>query len=138
MSEQDMIERNMIEICPLDALSVERGAAALLPDGTQIGVFVLDDGSVHAVQQHDPYSGTNILSRGLVGTHLVPGADGEEGVIVPTLASPMFKQVWNLETGEVIDAGGGEKKPIDVFETAVRGGIILVSPTARGCEDVPA
>lgn len=128
----------MVEICPLDALSIERGAAAILPDGTQIGVFLLDDGSVHAVQQHDPYSGTNILSRGLVGTHLVPGADGVEGVIVPTLASPMFKQVWNMSTGEVIDSGGGEKKPIAVYDAEVRDGMIVVAaqPRVRD-EDVP-
>lgn len=120
-----------VPICPLTALGVERGAAALLPDGTQIGVFLLDDGSVHAVQQHDPYSGTNILSRGLVGSHLVTGEDGVEGVIVPTLASPMYKQVWNLDTGEVIDAGGGEALPIDVFEVDVRDGVVHVATSAR-------
>lgn len=122
-----MVESPMIEICPLSALSIERGAAALLPDGTQIGVFLLEDGSVHAIQQHDPYSGTNILSRGLVGTHLEPGEGEEPGEIVPTIASPMYKQVWNLDTGEVIDAGGGEKKPIDIFAAEIRDGAVFVS-----------
>ena len=28
----------LVPICPLDALTPERGAAALLPDGTQIAV----------------------------------------------------------------------------------------------------
>jgi len=122
---------DMVPICPVSALEVERGAAALLPDGTQIGVFLLDDGSVHAVQQHDPYSGANILSRGLVGSHLIPGEDGAEGVIVPTLSSPMYKQVWNLDSGDVIDAGGREALPIDVFDVEVRDGHVHVAVTAR-------
>lgn len=123
-------------ICPVSALTVERGAAALLPDGTQIAVFLLEDGSVYAVQQRDPYSGTNILSRGLVGSHLVPGRDGHGGVVVPTLASPMYKQVWNLDTGEVIDAGGGDALPIGVFDVQVRDGQVWVSvvPRARPTE----
>ncbi|HOZ59097.1 MAG TPA: nitrite reductase (NAD(P)H) small subunit [Nakamurella multipartita] len=121
----------MVPICPVAALAVERGAAALLPDGTQIGVFLLEDGSVHAVQQHDPYSGTNILSRGLVGSHQVPGHDGAEDTIVPTLSSPMYKQVWNLDTGEVIDAGGGHALPIDVFDVQLRDGQVHVAATPR-------
>ncbi len=121
----------MVPICPVSALAVDRGAAALLPDGTQIGVFRLEDGSLHAVQQRDPYSGTNILSRGLVGSHLVPGRDGAADVTVPTLSSPMYKQVWNLDTGEVIDAGGGDARPIDVFDVDVRDGRLHVAPTPR-------
>lgn len=120
-----------IEICTVDSLTVERGAAALLPDGTQIGVFLLEDGSVHAIQQLDPYSGTQILSRGLVGSHLVPGEGEEPGTIVPTIASPMYKQAWNLATGEVLDSGGGEKKPIAVYDAEIRDGKVLVAPAPR-------
>lgn len=122
---------DMITICPVASLSVERGAAALLPDGTQIGVFLLDDGSVRAIQQHDPYSRTNILSRGLVGTHEIPGEGEEPARIVPTIASPMYKQVWDLDTGAVIDAGGGEKKPLAVFDAAVRDGDVVVATAPR-------
>lgn len=109
----------LVPICPLDALTPERGAAALLPDGTQIAVFLLDDGSVRAVQQHDPYSRSNILSRGLVGTHLLTVEGETEGRLVPTLSSPMYKQSWDLDTGAVLDSGGGEKLPIAVFDVEV-------------------
>lgn len=121
----------LVPICPLDALTPERGAAALLPDGTQIAVFLLDDGSVRAVQQHDPYSRSNILSRGLVGTHLLTVEGEEEGRLVPTLSSPMYKQSWDLDTGAVLDSGGGERLPIAVFDVEVRGGHVHVSAAPR-------
>lgn len=121
----------LVPICPLDALTPERGAAALLPDGTQSAVFLLDDGSVRAVQQYDPYSRSNILSRGLVGTHLLTVEGEEEGRLVPTLSSPMYKQSWDLDTGAVLDSGGGEKLPIAVFDVEVRGGHVHVSAAPR-------
>lgn len=52
-------------------------------------------------------------------------------MIVPTLSSPMYKQVWNLDTGDVIDAGGGNALPIDVFDVEVRDGQVHVAATAR-------
>ncbi|MGO1227881.1 MAG: nitrite reductase small subunit NirD [Brachybacterium sp.] len=127
MTTQD---QTMIDVCALSDLSVERGAAALLGDD-QVAVFRLVDDSVRACQQRDPYSGTNVLSRGLIGSHEV-SSDGEEpGELVPTIASPMYKQAWNLDTGEVLDAGGGEKLPIAVHEAQVRDGRVLVSATPR-------
>lgn len=130
MSTETSPAAGMIDICPVAAVSVERGAAALLPDCTQIGVFLLDDGSVRAIQQHDPYSGANILSRGLVGSHEIPGTGEEPTRIVATIASPMYKQVWDLDTGAVIDAGGGERHPIDVYPAEVVEGRVRVSSRA--------
>lgn len=125
----------LVPICAVSALSPERGAAAMLPDSTQIAVFLLDDGSVHAVQQHDPYSRANILSRGLVGTHLIAGEGEGPGRLVPTLSSPMYKQSWDLDTGAVLDAGGGETLPIAVHEVEVRDGQVLVSVAPRAGTD---
>lgn len=127
MTTQD---QTMIDICALSDLSVERGAAALL-GGDQVAVFRLVDDSVRACQQHDPYSGTNVLSRGLIGSHEVSAGDGGPEELVPTIASPMYKQVWNLDTGEVLDAGGGEKLPIAVHAAEVRDGRVLVSAAPR-------
>ncbi|SLM99790.1 Nitrite reductase [NAD(P)H] small subunit [Brachybacterium faecium] len=120
-----------VPICAASALTPERGTAALLPDGTQIAMFLLDDGSVRAVQQHDPYSGANVLSRGLVGTHLRAGEGEEPGRLVPTLSSPMYKQSWDLDTGEVLDAGGGEPLSIAVHDVVVRSGQVRVAPRPR-------
>ncbi|MGY1856987.1 nitrite reductase small subunit NirD [Modestobacter sp. SYSU DS0290] len=79
-------------ICAFDDLLPERGVAALV-DGVQVAVFRLFDGSLHAVGHRDPFSGAFVLARGLVGTR------GD----APTVASPMYKQVFDLRTGVCLD-----------------------------------
>ena len=80
-------------VCPLDALVPDRGAAALV-DGHQVAVFRLSgSGDVHALDHHDPFSGANVMARGLVGSR---GG-------VPTIASPMHKQSFDLTTGQCLD-----------------------------------
>ncbi|MCZ2814188.1 MULTISPECIES: nitrite reductase small subunit NirD [unclassified Modestobacter] len=80
-------------VCRYDQLQPERGVAALV-DGQQIAVFRLFDGSLHAVGHRDPVSGAYVIARGLVGTR------GD----APTVASPMYKQVFDLRTGVCLDA----------------------------------
>ena len=79
-------------ICAVDALLPERGVAALLGD-VQIALFRTHDGEVFALGNQDPFSGANVMSRGIVGSR------GD----VPTVASPMFKQVFDLRTGACLD-----------------------------------
>jgi nitrite reductase (NADH) small subunit len=81
-----------MRICAFDVLLPERGVAALLGD-VQIALFRTHDGEVFAIGNQDPYSGANVMSRGIVGSR------GD----VPTVASPMFKQVFDLRTGECLD-----------------------------------
>ena len=90
----------MRPVCKLADLAVERGAAALVDD-TQIALFRLADDTVYAVQQRDPYSGANVMSRGIVGTRTG----------IPTVASPMYKQVFDLATGRCLDAVGYSPRP---------------------------
>ncbi|WP_421740875.1 nitrite reductase small subunit NirD [Cellulomonas sp.] len=86
-------------VCRVQDLATERGAAALL--GTdQVALFRLLDGRVLAVQQHDPFSDAHVISRGIVGSRSV------DGVEVPTVASPMYKQVFDLTTGRCLDVAG--------------------------------
>lgn len=79
-------------VCSYDALLPERGVAALL-DGRQVALFRTYAGEVFALSNQDPFSGANVLSRGIVGSR------GD----VPTVASPMFKQVFDLRTGQCLD-----------------------------------
>jgi len=110
------------DVCALDALVPERGAAALV-DGRQVALFRLADDTVLAVQNHDPFCGANVLSRGIVGS--VGDA--------PTVTSPMHKQVWDLRTGACLDTGG--KAPVDgaadltTWAVSVRDGRVLVAHT---------
>jgi nitrite reductase (NADH) small subunit len=79
-------------VCRYDVLLPERGVAALIGD-VQIALFRTHDGSVFALGNQDPFSGANVMSRGIVGSR------GD----VPTVASPMFKQVFDLRTGACLD-----------------------------------
>ena len=81
-----------VPVCRYDELEPERGVAALV-DGVQVAIFLLSDGTVLAVGHRDPWSGANVIARGIVGTR------GD----VPTVASPMFKQVFDLRTGVCLD-----------------------------------
>lgn len=83
-------------VCLLDRLLPERGAAALLAAGgdpVQVALFRTHDGTVHAIGNVDPFSGAAVLSRGIVG---------DRGG-VPTVASPVYKQVFSLVTGVCLD-----------------------------------
>lgn len=88
-----------VGVCRVEDLAPERGAAALV-DGVQVALVRLVDGRVLAVQQLDPFCGAHVLSRGIVGTRSVDGED------VATIASPMYKQVFDLTTGRCLDAVG--------------------------------
>ena len=109
-----------VRVCALSDLEVERGRAALL-GGTQIALFLLHSteesgGRVHAVSNFDPYSRANVISRGIVGTR--QGA--------PTVASPMYKQVFDLRTGTCLDTQGKEPASLHVWPVAVSDGQVLV------------
>jgi len=79
------------DVCRLDDLTVERGAAALVA-GHPVALFRLDD-EVLGIDDVDPFWGVAVLSRGIVG--FLGGRD--------TVASPLLKQRFDLRTGACID-----------------------------------
>jgi nitrite reductase (NADH) small subunit len=106
-------------VCRLEDLAAERGAAALV-DGQQVALVRLLDDRVLAVQQLDPFSGAHVMSRGIVGSRSVGGSD------VPTITGPMYKQVFDLETGRCLDGAG--KPPVDLrtWHVVVIDGVVQV------------
>jgi nitrite reductase (NADH) small subunit len=104
-----MVDRRWETVCLLDRLLPGRGAAALLSAGgepVQVALFRMadvtgggpegqggGDVTVMAIGNVDPFSGAAVLSRGIVG---------DRGG-VPTVASPVYKQVFSLVTGECLD-----------------------------------
>jgi nitrite reductase (NADH) small subunit len=80
-----------VDVCGYDDLEPERGVAALV-DGEQVALFRTFDGMLHAIGNRDPFSGAYLLCRGIVGSQ------GD----TPTVASPLFKQVFDLRTGRCL------------------------------------
>lgn len=106
-----------VPTCHLERVTPERGVAAIV-DGTQIAVFRAHDDAVYAVSNIDPFSGAAVLSRGIVG---------DRGG-VPTIASPMHKQVFSLVTGVCLDDANVR---LPVFTARVRDGVIEVAHVPR-------
>lgn len=88
-----LLDQRWFAICDLTDLIPGRGVAALLPDGTQVAVFLDRAGRPYAIDNRDPFTGAYVLSRGLLGS-----ADGR-----PFVASPLLKQRFDLETGRCLD-----------------------------------
>ena len=109
--------KSWTSVCAYDRLPVERGVAALV-DGEQVALFRLPDGTVTAIGNHDPYSGAMVLSRGIVGSR------GE----TPTVASPMYKQAFDLRTGIALD---DPSTAVPVHEVRVADGQVEVRLAAR-------
>jgi nitrite reductase (NADH) small subunit len=100
-------------VCPVDRIQPERGVAALI-DGVQVALFRTHDNAVHALDNRDPVSGANVLSRGIVGSR------GD----VPTVASPMYKQAFDLRDGSCLDDPAVR---VPTYPTRVVGGSVEVS-----------
>jgi len=78
-------------VCAIGDLVPERGVCALV-GGDQVAVFLVGE-ELFAVSNYDPFSRAFVLSRGIVGSK------GERLKV----ASPVYKQSFDLRTGECLD-----------------------------------
>lgn len=85
-------EKQFIPVCRLDDIVPNTGVCALV-GGRQVAVFRLDDDSVYALDNRDPFSRANVLSRGIVGD--------VKGELV--VASPVYKQHFSLKSGQCLE-----------------------------------
>jgi nitrite reductase (NADH) small subunit len=92
-----------VEVCTVDSIPLEGGVAALV-HGEPVAVFRTYDGEVFAIGNIDPFSGASVLSRGIVGSR------GD----VPVVSSPMYKQAFDLRTGQCLDDPGVSVAAYDV------------------------
>ena len=88
----DVLIETWVEVCGVDDLITDRGACVLVV-GRQVALFRLGDGTLRALSNFDPFSQAYVISRGIVGS-----AGGR-----PKVASPMYKQSFDLETGQCLD-----------------------------------
>lgn len=80
------------DVCAVADVPRGSGVAALVA-GRQVALLRTDDGDLHALDNRDPFTGANVLARGIVGTN-----NGR-----PTVASPLRKQRFDLRTGACLD-----------------------------------
>lgn len=102
-----------VDICAASDVVADRGVAAAV-NGSQAAVFVLGDGRVFAIANRDPWSGANVMARGIVGSA------GERAVV----ASPMYKQHLDLATGTGIEQ---PEVSVRTWPARIRGGRIEVA-----------
>jgi nitrite reductase (NADH) small subunit len=101
-----------VAVCALTDIVPNTGVCALV-GGHQVAVFRLDDDSVHAIGNHDPFSRVNVLSRGIVGDL--------KGELV--VASPVYKQHFSLASGQCLEDPGVR---VPVFSVRVQDGTVWV------------
>jgi nitrite reductase (NADH) large subunit len=114
-----------VPVALLGALPADRGTAVRVGE-SEVAIFRLTDSSgedrVIALDDRDPFSGTAVLARGIVGDRA-----GELKV-----SSPVYKQSFSLETGHCLD---DPTVSIDVHETrlvdSVDGAMVEVRLTVR-------
>jgi nitrite reductase (NADH) small subunit len=79
--------------CRYDYLTPNRGVGVLLPDGAQAALFRIDDGTLWAVGNIDPFSGAAVMARGIVGDRAGRA----------TVQTPIKKQAFALDDGTCLD-----------------------------------
>ncbi len=102
-----------INVCRLDDIPPASGVAALIGD-LQIALVRPDDGpTVYALSNFDPFSQAFVISRGIVGDRA-----GR-----PKIASPIFKQTFDLQTGACFE---DPLVKLPVYPVRVRDGRVAI------------
>jgi nitrite reductase (NADH) small subunit len=102
-----------VAVCKLSDIVPDTGVCALV-HRRQVAVFRLSDDGIYAIDNFDPFSKANVLSRGIVGDL--------KGELV--VASPIYKQHFNLTTGQCLEEGDVR---IAVYPVRVEGDKVLVN-----------
>ncbi|WP_194091413.1 nitrite reductase small subunit NirD [Vibrio hibernica] len=112
-AQQKAKKSSWIKVCQLSDITPKTGVCALV-NGQQVAIFrPRFDEQLFAINNMDPFSQSNVLSRGLICEH-----DGELWV-----ASPLKKQRFNLETGVCME---NEAMNVATYEIRVNGSQIEV------------
>ena len=106
----------MNEICKIDDIIPETGVCALV-NGEQVAIFPTQNDDVFAMHNFDPFSQVNVISRGLLGSCEI---DGKK---VRYVASPMYKQRFELATGKCID---DEQVALKAYPVSVTNGVVMI------------
>jgi nitrite reductase (NADH) small subunit len=100
---------NWITVCNESDLTADTGICAL-HQGEQVAIFKLalvDE--LYAVSNFDPFGKANVMSRGIIGSI------GDSLVV----ASPLYKQHFDLKTGECLE---DETESLKTYQVRVEAG----------------
>lgn len=115
MSETPELDTSWLAVCQLADILPGTGVAALV-DGEQVAILRSRDGSLYALSNFDPFSKAFVIARGIIG---------DRGG-VPKVASPIFKQNFDLRTGRCLDDASVQLTTYPVRE---RGGVVEIGVT---------
>ncbi|MCW2857612.1 MAG: nitrite reductase [Marmoricola sp.] len=115
-----------VAVCTKGQLIPERGVAVLVRE-QQVALFRVtgtdEKGDpadfVYAVGHRDPFADANVIARGIVGS-VGHGPEQRD-----TVASPMYKHVFALATGECLT---DPSESLPVYRTWIAGGVVYVHP----------
>lgn len=100
------VDSAWIGACAYDRLLPGRGVGVLMPDGAQVALFRLADGTLRAIGNIDPLSGAAVMSRGIVGDRAGRAC----------VQSPIKKQAFALDDGTCLDDASVQ---VPVYRTRV-------------------
>jgi len=80
-----------VDVCALDDILPDTGVCVLVGE-KQIAIIRVG-GELYALDNFDPFSRAFVLSRGIVG----------DRAGTPKIASPIYKQSFDLRTGQCLD-----------------------------------
>lgn len=103
-----------VNVCKESDLIAFSGVAALV-NNNQVAIFYMpgQEQNIFALDNHDPFSGANVLSRGITGD-----LKGKKVV-----ASPIYKQHFDLETGQSLE---DESISVASWPVKIENGEVLV------------
>jgi len=106
MNETNAVLSEWTNICDVEDLSPNSGVCALVIE-EQVAIFHETIGdNLYAVSNYDPVGRANVLSRGILGSN-----KGR-----PVIASPLYKQHFDLLTGECLEQ---PEHCLNVFEVRI-------------------
>ncbi|WP_437742780.1 nitrite reductase small subunit NirD [Sorangium sp. So ce1504] len=114
----ETMTQGWIDVCGVEDIIPNTGVCALVGK-RQIALVRVGEGEeVYAISNFDPFSKAFVLSRGIVG---------DKGG-VPKIASPIYKQNFDLRSGQCLDDPGVS---IPVYPLRVRDGRVEIQAAAE-------
>ncbi|MBM7037031.1 nitrite reductase small subunit NirD [Vibrio ulleungensis] len=106
--------QNWQAVCSVTDLAPNVGVCALV-EGEQVAIFnCTRTQSIYAISNYDPFGKANVLSRGLIG------GIGDQ----PHVASPLYKQHFNLKTGVCLE---DESVVLKTYPVEIKDGVVHIA-----------